>query len=59
MKTHNRYKITVKIKLHTSPLREFTYDKEGVFVKESESCYIFEGFRVRKANVIKIQEVTE
>ena len=59
MKPNARYNLTVKIKLHTSPLRELTYDKDGVFVRESGSYYIFEGFRVRKANVIKIQEVGE
>ena len=59
MKTNTRYNITVKIKLHTSLLRELTYDKDSVFVRESDSYYIFEDFRVRKTNVIKIQEVTE
>ena len=59
MKTNTRYNITVKIKLRTSPLRELTYDKDSVFVRESDSYYIFEDFRVRKTNVIKIQEVTE
>lgn len=59
MKIHTRYNITIKIKLHTSPLRELIYDREGVFIRESGSYYIFEGFRVRKANVIKFQEVSE
>ena len=59
MKLHTRYNVTVKIKLHTSPLRELTYDREGVLIKESGSYYIFEGFRVRKANVIYIKEVAE
>ena len=52
-----RYTITVKIKLHTSPLRELIYEKDGVFIKETDSYYMFEGFRVRKTNVIKIREV--
>ena len=59
MKLHTRYNITVKIKPHTSPLRELIYDRDGVFIKESGSYYIFEGFRVRKANVIGIKEVAE
>lgn len=59
MKIHTRYNITVKIKLHTAPLRELTYDREGVFVKETASFYMFEGFTVRKANVINIREVEE
>ena len=59
MKINTRYNITVKIKLHTSPLRELIYDKDGVFIRESSSYYIFNDFRVRKANVINIQEVAE
>ena len=59
MKIHTRYNVTVKIKLHTSPLRELTYDKDGIFVKETGSFYKFEGFRIRKANVVKIREVAE
>lgn len=57
MKVLTQYNVTVKIKLHTSPLRELTYDKEGVFIKETNSFYVFEGFRIRKSNVVKIQEV--
>lgn len=59
MKNHARYNITVKIKLHTAPLRELIYEKDGVFIKETGSYYVFEGFRVRKSNVVKIQEVAE
>lgn len=59
MKVHTRYNVTVKIKLHTSPLRELTYDREGIFSKETDSFYIFEGFRIRKSNVVKIREVEE
>ena len=54
---NTRYAVSVKIKLHTSPLRELVYDKEGVFIKETGSYYVFEDFRVRKSNVIKIREV--
>jgi hypothetical protein len=49
----------MKIKLHTSPLKELIYDKVGVFIKETASFYMFEGFAVRKANVINIREVEE
>ena len=59
MKTNTRYKVTVKIKVYTSPLREIIYEKVGTFVKESSSFYIFDAFRVRKANVIEIQEVAK
>ena len=59
MKIHTKYKITVKIKLHTQPLRECIYEKVGMFVKETGKCYVFEGFSVRKANVINIQEVAD
>lgn len=59
MKIGTRYKVTEKIKLHTSPLRECIYDKEGVFIRASNSYYVFDGFRVRKANVIKMQEVAD
>ena len=58
MKIHTKYKITVKIKLRTQPLRECIYEKVGVFIKETGKCYMFEGFRVNKANVINLQEVT-
>ena len=59
MKLHTKYKVTVKIKIHTSPLREIIYEKVGTFVKESSSFYIFDTFRVKKSNVIEIQEVAE
>ena len=57
MITNTRYAVTVKIKLHTSPLGELIYDKEGVFIRETGSYYVFEGFRIRKTNAIKIREV--
>jgi hypothetical protein len=57
MNIHTRYKVTIKIKLHTRPLRELTYEKVGKLIKETSKCYIFEEFQVRKTNVIEIQEV--
>ena len=59
MNIYTRYNVTVKIKLHTAPLRELIYEKVGTFVREGKSFYIFDTFRVRKANVINIREVTE
>lgn len=49
-----RYCVTIRIKVHTSPLREIEYEKEGVFIKETKSYLIFDSFRVRKENVINI-----
>ena len=56
MKPGNRYLLIIKIKLHTSPLRTIEYEKDGVFVKETPSYFVFNDFRVRKANVINIKE---
>ena len=49
-----RYRVTIRIKAHTSPLREIEYDKEGVFVKETHSYLVFDNFRVRKTNAVNI-----
>jgi hypothetical protein len=54
MKVGERYKVRVKIKLHTQPVRYLEYEKDGVFCKETASCYVFEDFRVRKSNVLDI-----
>ena len=54
MTTNHRYRVTIKIKAHTSPLREIEYDKEGVFVKETQSYLVFDSFRVRKTNAVNI-----
>lgn len=51
------YKITIKMKLHTKPLRELIYEKVGKFVKGTKKCYVFDSFRVRKTSVLNIQEV--
>ena len=56
MKVGNRYRLSIKIKLHTSPLRMLEYMREGVFVKETAKCFVFKDFMVRKANVIGILE---
>lgn len=57
MEINTRYNVTIKIRLHTSPLRELIYDKTGLFLREGGSYFIFDSFRVRKGNVIKVQEV--
>ena len=48
------YTVRVKIKPHTRPIRLIEYDKTGVFLKETSSCYVFNDFRVHKANVVNI-----
>lgn len=54
MTLNHRYRVTIKIKLHTSPLQELEYDKEGVFIKETHSYLVFDNFRVRKTNAVNI-----
>lgn len=54
MTVGERYKVRIKIKLHTQPVRFLEYEREGVFCKETTSCFIFKDFRVRKSNVINI-----
>jgi hypothetical protein len=51
------YTVCVKIKVHTSPLREIEYTKTGRFVKESPTQYTFDSFRVRKGNITNIIHV--
>jgi hypothetical protein len=55
----NPYKVTKKIKLHTNPLVEAKIVESGVFKKETSKIYIFDGFKVNKANVTMIEEVDE
>ena len=57
MKIGKRYKVTAKIKTHTKPLCELIYEKIGTFVKETKAFYVFDNFRVNKANVLHIHEV--
>lgn len=52
MKIGETYKVTKHIKLHTKPLREADVSITGRFVKETESYYCFDWFRVRKANIV-------
>ena len=57
MTLKKRYKISAKIKTHTNPLCELTYEKIGILVKETKSFYFFDSFRVKKSTVTSIQEV--
>ena len=50
------YRITKRIKLHTKPLYEADITLTGRYVRESQNFYIFDTFKVKKANVIKIVE---
>ena len=50
------YKVTKRIKLHTKPLYEADITLTGRYVLESQNFYIFDTFKVKKANVIKIVE---
>ena len=54
MKTGEIYKVTKRIKLHTKPLREADVSMTGRFIRETEYGYVFDWFKVRKANVIAI-----
>ena len=56
MKVGKEYAVTKEIKLHTKPIRVAQIIRTGFFVKETETHFIFSDFRVRKANVISIQE---
>ena len=53
------YSITKKIKIHTKPLTEVFVTQTGTFVKQTNSYFIFRGFKVRKSCVTQVQEVTE
>ena len=51
------YRVTKRIKIHTKPLVEVNITLEGVFVKQTKNHLIFDGFRVRKSNVVTIDEL--
>lgn len=53
------YSVTKKIKIHTKPLQEVFVTQTGIYVKETNSYFIFRGFKVRKLCVTQVQEVTE
>ena len=51
------YKITKRIKIHTKPICTVEVIQTGVFVKETEKYYVFNGFRVRKDVVTVIKQI--
>ena len=51
-----RYLITKRIKLHTKPNRFANVIVEGAFKHETDKHFCFDGFRVKKSNVIAIKE---
>ena len=51
------YRITKRVKIHTSPLVMADVVKEGVYMKETQKNYIFDTFRVSKDVVIKVEKV--
>lgn len=57
MKIGETYKVTKHIKLHTKPLREADVSITGRFVKETESYYYFDWFRVEKNHIVNIRIV--
>lgn len=57
MKAGAVYRVTRKIKTHTSPLREVTYDEVGRFKKETSKMFIFDSFKVKKSTIICINLV--
>ena len=59
MQPNKTYTVTKKIKIHTSPLVEVVIPQTGLFVKQTDSYYIFRGFKVRKNCVVSIKEEKE
>lgn len=59
MQPNKVYTIVKKIKIHTKPLCEVVDPQTGLFVKQTDSYYIFRGFKVRKECVVQIEEVNE
>ncbi len=54
MRQGYRYIVRIQRKLHTKPLRTLEYTKEGSFIKETPSYYIFDTFKARKDTVVEI-----
>ena len=57
MTAGKKYKITKRIKIHTKPIRTVEIIQTGVFVKETEKYYVFNGFRVRKDVATVIEQI--
>lgn len=56
MVTGKRYLITKRIKLHTKPLIFANITLDGVFKYATDGWDCFNGFRVKKSNVIETKE---
>jgi hypothetical protein len=59
LKPNKMYTVVKKIKLHTKPLVEIQVPQTGLFVKQTDKCLIFRGFKVRKCCVISVKEENE
>lgn len=57
MVANKKYKITKRIKIHTSPLFEVDVVQEGKFIKETAKYFVFDTFRVLKQVVISIEQI--
>lgn len=53
------YRITAKVKLHTSPLTVLEYEKIGRYLYSTKSYHCFEGFKIRKTNVLNTMLIAE
>jgi hypothetical protein len=57
MTINKLYRVTKRIKIHTSPLIEVEVVNEGVFKKETKEMYVFDTFRVRKSCLVMCEEI--
>lgn len=53
------YTVAKEIKIHTKSLRKVVISQSGLFVKQTDSYFVFRGFKVRKECVVQIEEVNE
>ncbi len=54
---NKKYSVVKKIKLHTKPLVEIEIPQTGLFIKQTGSYLMFNGFKIRKQCVVSIKEV--
>ena len=59
MQPNKVYTVEKEIKIHTKPLCTVIVPQTGAFVKQTDSYFVFRGFRVRKDCVVQIAEVNE
>ena len=50
------YEVASVIKTHTQPIRKEIIIRTGMFMRETSQMYIFEDFRAKKQNIIRIKE---